>query len=157
MALILLDAGLVGLLIVEANGRNATRDEESQAFRAWYEATAGTTHEFAITDLTRYEVLRGLLAVEASAKLRRLEELRQATIGVHVAPENWDLAADLWAKSRRQGKPTADPKSLDGDAILAAVAVFLSRSEETVIVATTNVRHLLNLGTDARDWRDIRD
>jgi predicted nucleic acid-binding protein len=59
-------------------------------------------------------------------------------------------AADLWAQARKNGLPTADPKALDGDAILAAQAL-----EVNGIVATDNVGHLARFVT-ARTWRDIR-
>jgi hypothetical protein len=52
------------------------------------------------------------------------------------------LAAELWAQSRKAGKPTADPKALDGDVILAAQAKLLESGGNPVVIATTNVGHL---------------
>lgn len=46
--------------------------------------------------------------------------------------------------------PTADPKDLDGDVILAAQAL-----ESGGIVATDNVGHLGRYVT-AKNWRDVR-
>ena len=65
------------------------------------------------------------------------------------------LAAELWAEVRQSGRPTADPKALDGDVILAAQAKLLSeRSESEVIVATTNIGHLKRF-VPAADWQSI--
>lgn len=61
-------------------------------------------------------------------------------------------AAELWAKSRQQGKPTADPHALDGDVILAAQALLL---DPQAIITTTNIGHL-SLFVDAHHWRDIK-
>lgn len=47
--------------------------------------------------------------------------------------------------------PTADPKALDCDVILAAQAV-----EVTGIVATDNIGHLSRF-LIAKSWRDIKD
>ena len=64
------------------------------------------------------------------------------------------LAAQFWAEIRNTGKPTADPKSLDGDVILAAQAKIEELNGNQVIVATTNVKHL-SLFVDAREWQMI--
>jgi hypothetical protein len=52
------------------------------------------------------------------------------------------LAAEYWADARRAGLPTAGPRSLDADAILAAQAVLACGPADTVTVATTHVGHL---------------
>lgn len=154
MALILLDAGVVGLPIAEANNRDAQPRDEGQAARAWF-SSSETIHSFVIADVTRYEVLRGLLLKGSSAKLRRLNDLLARTIALTIDGATWERAAHIWAEVRKRGLPTAHDQSLDGDAVLAAVASLLAEAGDPVVVATTNVRHLDRLGTDARGWRDI--
>jgi hypothetical protein len=63
-------------------------------------------------------------------------------------------AAELWAEARKRGRPTADPKELDGDVILAAQAALVADEGNEVIIATTNVGHLSQF-IDAREWRFI--
>ncbi|MFI5352420.1 MAG: type II toxin-antitoxin system VapC family toxin [Candidatus Binatales bacterium] len=58
-------------------------------------------------------------------------------------------AAELWAQARNRGTPTADPKELDGDVILAAQA-----EQVGAIVVTDNVGHLARF-VKARNWREI--
>lgn len=58
-------------------------------------------------------------------------------------------AADLWAQARRNGLPTADPKALDCDVILAAQALAVNG-----MVATENVGHLSRF-VNAKSWREI--
>ena len=60
--------------------------------------------------------------------------------------------ASVWAEVRKRGQPTADPKALDADVILAAQARRMAAAE--VVIATTNVRHLSRL-VDAKLWRDL--
>ena len=64
-------------------------------------------------------------------------------------------AAEFWAKARKQGKPTADKKALDGDMILAAQAYVLAQRGFEVVIATTNVKHL-SLFADAQQWDKIK-
>ena len=155
MALILLDAGLVGLAISEPRGQNLVRDEDGRAFRAWLRSASNGSHQFAIADVTRYEVERELLRIKASRKLRLLADLLATTIPVDVTPEVWDEAARRWAMVRQTGHPTAAPEALDADALLVAVTALLANSGVRSIIATTNLGHLVALGADARAWRDI--
>jgi predicted nucleic acid-binding protein len=86
--------------------------------------------------------------------LRRLDNLKQTLEYVSIQTETMLLAASLWAEVRQAGQPTADPKALDGDVILAAQARLLANDTTDVIIATTNVAHLSRFIT-ALDWQAI--
>jgi len=64
------------------------------------------------------------------------------------------LAASLWAQLRQQGTPTAAPKELDGDVILAAQTRLLRDAGHAAVVATSNVGHLARLAS-AHLWHTI--
>lgn len=63
-------------------------------------------------------------------------------------------AAELWARARNIGKPTASDPALDVDMILAAQAALLIDDGDSVMVATTNVSHLA-LFVPAALWQEI--
>ncbi len=100
-----------------------------------------------------------MLRLGASAKLARLDRLDRlrSTFGsAPVTPEAWLQAGEFWATVRRAGRTTADPHALDGDALLAAVAVTLGDSGDFATIATTNVEHLARSpGVDTRRWETI--
>ena len=64
------------------------------------------------------------------------------------------LAAEFWAQTRQQGRPTADPHELDCDVLIAAQVRTTFGSVNDLVVATTNVRHL-SLFVPAADWWTI--
>lgn len=51
--------------------------------------------------------------------IRRLDELKSLFSYRPITTETMLLAAEFWAQARNGGTPTADPKALDGDVILA--------------------------------------
>ena len=81
--------------------------------------------------------------------LARLDLLKDTLDYLPLTTEVMLKAAELWAQARNQGTPTADPKALDCDVILAAQAL-----SENGIVAAENVGHL-SLFVEAKDWREI--
>ncbi len=81
--------------------------------------------------------------------ISRLDALKELLTYVPLDTATMLRAAELWAKVRNMGKPTADPKELDGDVILAAQA-----EQAGAIIATENVGHL-SLLLDARSWQDM--
>jgi hypothetical protein len=52
------------------------------------------------------------------------------------------MAAQSWGQARRGGQPTADPRELDGDAIMAAQAISLGLPISDYVIATTNPGHI---------------
>jgi hypothetical protein len=62
-------------------------------------------------------------------------------------------AAELWAKARQQGQPTAGDKTIDGDVILAGQ--LLALEDPTAVIATSNVGHLSRF-VPAKLWSEIQ-
>lgn len=61
---------------------------------------------------------------------------------VSINDDHLEVAAKLWARARQNGTPTASPKALDVDVILAAQTLSLELPPDEYVVATTNVSHL---------------
>lgn len=98
---------------------------------------------------------RELLRANKLAGIRRLDECKLRWLEyLPITTPVIVKAAQLWAESRQAGIPTADPKELDGDVILAAQGLLVGEGGEEVVIATTNVGHLSRF-VDAREWRDI--
>lgn len=91
-----------------------------------------------LSSIVDFEARRELLRKQASAALRRLDDLARLLHWLPVTDDDLRLAASLWAVARRAGRPTSDPAALDADVILAAQGTLLAGVEDTVVVATTN-------------------
>jgi len=102
-----------------------------------------------VPEIADYEVRRELLRANKLQGIARLDLVKNAIGYLPITTAIMLKAADLWAQARRVGLPTADPKALDCDVILAAQAL-----EMNGIVATENVGHLKRF-VEARAWRDI--
>ena len=105
-----------------------------------------------IPEIADYETRRELLRAGKTTSVSRLDALEGTVEYLPLTTTAMRRAAILWAEARRQGRPTADPKALDGDVILAAQVLAMDLPE--AIVATTNVAHLSNYLT-AKEWREI--
>jgi len=141
--IVLLDSGPLGMLS-NPNGSVANRE-----CYQWMESLVRRGSEVCVPEIADYEVRRELLRVNKVNGIRRLDAIKKLLGYLPITTEVMLRAADLWAQARRSGLPTADPKALDGDVILAAQAL-----EVNGIVATDNVNHLARFVT-ARTWRDI--
>jgi len=146
--IIVLDSGPLGLL---ANPRLTPL---TQRAGIWFNRLQAGGDEIIIPEIADYEVRRDLIRIEAAPSLIRLDELHNQATYAALTTAAMRKAADLWARVRQQGRITADPHVLDGDVILAAQASFLGDPATPVIIATTNVKHLI-LFADARLWQDI--
>lgn len=148
--LLVLDSGPIGLLTYSKATANA------KACRQWVRAHAERGTRVIVPEIADYEVRRELLRMELTGGLLRLNSLvTLANVSyLPITTEAMRLAAEFWAQSRRSGRPTADPKELDGDVILAAQAFLATGEDDQVIVATTNAVHLSRF-VPAAAWRDI--
>jgi predicted nucleic acid-binding protein len=115
-------------------------------------AAAGV--EILVPEIADYEVRRELIRAGKSRGLARLDALGDRHQYLPVTTQAMRRAAELWAEARRRGRPTADASALDVDVILAAQASLLLETDDDVVVATTNVRHLAQF-VPARRWQEI--
>lgn len=145
---VLLDTGPLGL----ASDPKSTSEAES--CRAWLDHLLAARVNIIVPEIADYEVRRELLRAGKTKGLAQLDALALKYDYLPVTKQTWRQAAQFWAQSRQKGQPTADPKELDGDVILAAQAVTLGLPESEVVVATTNVGHIARF-TPAELWQNI--
>jgi predicted nucleic acid-binding protein len=150
MRAVLLDSGPLGLAVC--------RDglESADGLRGWIAELEMAGVSVQIPAVIDYEVRRELLRSGATAKLRKLEKLREQFSVLAVSDAAWLQAAEFWALTRRMGLPTGSDADLDADAVLAGCAATVGQPGDEVIVATSNVRHLSRFpGIDAREWTAV--
>jgi predicted nucleic acid-binding protein len=146
--LILLDSGPLGMA-AHPKAEGVTRD-----CQLWLNALLRQGERIAIPEIADYEVRRELIRAGLTRSVRRLDQLLETLEYLPIDTATMRRASELWAEVRRSGQPTADPKALDGDVILAAQAILSSTDSTEVIIATTNVAHLSRF-TASLDWRSI--
>lgn len=145
-AVVILDSGPAGLL-ARRKGIPVV-----DMCRQWQKDLLTQGVRMILPEIVDYEVRRELARLSAMASLARLDRMAVTLEYLPITTEAMRLAATLWGQSRQQGHPTADPKELDGDVILAAQALVLGAAD--TVVATTNVGHLSRFIT-AKQWQDI--
>jgi hypothetical protein len=113
-------------------------------------------NQFLVPEIADYELRRELIRIGSKNGIERLNGLA-ATLGyITIDTGTMRRAAELWAKSRAEGRPLAHEHALDGDVILCAQAQRLAdlNPRDDVIVATTNVRHFRRF-VAADEWQKI--
>lgn len=112
--------------------------------------------EVFVASITYYEVSRELLRARKMSSVARLNAFVNANPRRYVPLTDpaLRLAAELWAMKRQAGEPTADPKNIDADIILAAQALTFGVAAKELVVATTNPRHFTRL-VDAKDLASL--
>lgn len=138
---LLLDAGVLG---------QASHPRRNPAFAQWFDRLLTTDTAVIIPEISDYEVRRELLRARREVGIRRLDQLKEALTYLPITTAVMLRAAQLWAEARQRGRPTADPKELDCDVILAAQA-----QEVGAMVVTDNIGHLAQF-VAAKSWRDIQ-
>ncbi len=131
--------------------------------KAWDLSLEAAGCRFYVPEIADYELRRELLRVAAktgsTASIGRLDIFIAAEVDRYLPLTTSEvrLAAALWAQARNQGRTTAPPEALDGDALIAAQANLLNPAAfglSAMVVATANVAHLSVL-TTAVLWSDI--
>ena len=147
---IVLDSGPLGLLT------HPQRNVEVVAITEWMSRCLLSGHRVIVPAIVYYELRRELLRANKAFGASRLEAFASTTPGRYLplSDEALRLAAELWAKARQQGRPTADVKDLDIDVILAAQALSFGPAPSDVVVATSNPKHLSRFIT-AQNWNEI--
>jgi predicted nucleic acid-binding protein len=146
--IIVLDTGVLGMLVHPAEAG------EPWECKTWLKKVVLRGVLVYVPEIADYELRRELLRMKSSESIKRLDELKTRLRYAPIVTEAMLSAAALWAAARSAGRPTADDKALDADAILAAQSTLLAQPGDQMIVATTNVGHLSRF-VDARSWREI--
>lgn len=115
----------------------------------WLRNKLAADAELFIPEIADYEVRRELIRQKLHKSIQRLNHLQGTLSYCPLDSAIMLRAAELWAEARNLGKPTADPKELDGDVILAAQAERIGAA-----VATENMGHL-SLFVEARHWSEL--
>jgi len=143
--IVLLDTGVLG---------KVTNPKTNQDCLKWLSTIEPRGYKVAVPEIADYELRRELMRADKLKGIQRLDRLKNQIIYLPITTSVMLYAAKLWAEVRQSGQATADPKSLDGDVILAAQALLQAQQGYEVIVATTNVKHISRF-VDARLWTDI--
>ena len=100
---------------------------------------------FSFSEISCYEILRGLRKKRASAQEQRFVAFCEHSERLPVTAEVLDRAATLWAVGQRRGIAVDD-----ADLIVAATAQI-----QTLVVATANTKHFDWIaGLKLVNWRD---
>lgn len=113
---IILDSAPLGLLFQKAGIAPA------EACRAWAKQRMAAGARLIVPEIIHYEIRRELLRLRKTNAIRALERYVRAEPDRFrlLTSHDLEVAAELWAESRRRGMPTADERALDIDVILAA-------------------------------------
>ncbi|HVA46906.1 MAG TPA: PIN domain-containing protein [Pirellulales bacterium] len=144
--IVLLDSGPLGLLC------HTRRSSITVACEQGLAALLSAGRRILVPEIADYELRRELLRSGRQAAIARLDAMAQATEYLAITTPAMRRAAELWARARQQGQPTAADNTVDGDVILAAQALTLGTPD--IVVATTNVGHLSRF-VSAELWQAI--
>ena len=116
---------------------------------AWLDSLLARGDQLIIPEIAYYEIRRNFVFERLGESLHALEDLVRRLEYVPITTIAMRRAANVWAEARWRGRPTADPKELDADVILASQAI-----EASAVVATENVGHLAQF-VAAVHWRKV--
>ena len=137
---IVLDSGVLGKIVYPRGNPDV---------ETWFEQILAHGVNVILAEIADYELRRELLHLGFTRSLERLNRLKSMLTYLPLNTAVMLKAAELWSEARKRGRPTADPKALDVDVILAAQAIQVGG-----IIVTENVRHL-SLFVEAKHWGEI--
>jgi len=100
--------------------------------------------QFAISAITRYELLRGLKEKQAARQLVQFDTFCRESLIIPITEAILNRTADLWTEARRGGFP-----GKDADLLIAATALETQR-----VLVTGNTPHFYWVpGLRLANWR----
>lgn len=115
--MIILDTGILSILC------HRTAHPDVVAARKWLANLRDQRIEIAVPEIADYELRRSLLRIGSTKSIATLETIEATSTYLPITTEIMRFAANLWAESRRNGLATGPDSSLDGDVILASLAI----------------------------------
>lgn len=132
------------------------RADQNREVTEWLTRLLMRGARIVIPEIADYELRRELLRAGKTESVQRLDALAERVDYLALTTPAMRMAAELWAMVRRAGRPTADDKALDGDAILAAQAATADiAAEDEPVIATDNVGHLERFTIPAKRWTEV--
>ena len=128
---------------------------EADECRRWLARCVRAGHRILAPAVAYYEVARELHRAGNTAGVGRLAAFCSVP-GRYLPLTDAALrrAALLWVQARIGGLPTADPKELDCDVLIASQALELGLTSGQIVIATMNVGHLSRF-VNADHWANI--
>lgn len=154
-AFIILDAYPLGNAAI-APARPGAPPTSSQGCRQWMTDCERAGSTLLVPAIAYYEEVREMERRQATRQITRLQNFCfDPARFIPLTTDHLTAAAKLWGQVRRQGQPTSDRHSLDGDVILAAQVLSLGLPSSQYVVATRNAQHLVRFGFPAEEWQNI--
>ncbi len=147
---VLLDACTLGMV------SNPNDSQDNRRCQEWAMDLHRKGTSVCIPEIADYEIRRELIRANKAVGLAELERI----IGIYrylpLCTNAMRLAAQFWSDARTiLGKMAAADPRLDADMIVCAQARVLQMEENVeVVVATSNVRHLVSF-VNASEWYEI--
>ncbi len=148
--IIVLDSGPLGL-VTQRKGVAV-----ADACRQWASDCLYRGAQIVVPAIADYEVRRELARAKKVQGLVRLDAFNVTELDRYLALSDaaLKLAARLWAQARQKGTPTADPRELDCDVLIASQALTLGVPATDIVIATSNPGHL-SQWVNADAWTNI--
>lgn len=148
--ILILDSGPLGLLT------HPLRSADVIDVTNWLSRCLLGGARVVVPAIVYYELKRELLRAKKTFSIERLDAFVNATPGryIELSDDALRLAAELWAQARQAGLPTAEPKALDIDVLVAAQVLSSGFAISDVVIVTTNPKHLSQF-IAAKHWSEI--